>query len=99
MILQASYNEINDIIRQKSGHDVRIAYKNADTLIVSFMASVKVPIWGLVTKSFSADLHLLSVNGSRITADIDTGCLGAVILIQLKSVLIASERKEQPNLA
>lgn len=89
MILQASYNEINDIIRQKSGQDVQIAYKGADSLNVSFTASVKVPILGQVAKTFSAVLHLLSIDGTRITAEIDTGSLGATILNHLKSVLLA----------
>lgn len=89
MILQASYNEINDIIRQKSGRDVQIAYKGPDCLTVSFTASVKVPIFGSIDKAFSTDMHLMAIDGSRITAEIDTGSLGAVILNQLKSLLLA----------
>lgn len=93
MILQASYNEINDIIRNKSGRDVYISYKDVDTLDVTVTASVKVKLIGpfskSIEKSFSADIHIVGISGSFLTADVDAGRLGSLVLSQAKSFILS----------
>ena len=93
MILQASYDEINGIIRKKSGHDVQISYKDIDTLKITVTTSAEVNLIGLLSKTiektFSADLQLIAISGSIITVDVDAGRLGSLVLNYAKSFLLS----------
>ena len=43
MIISLTYDEISRLIRERSGREIGIGYKDADTLTLSFEASIPIP--------------------------------------------------------
>ena len=82
MLIQASYNELNGMIGQKA-HGLSLAYCNTDTTKVTFMLN----ILGL-SPSFSAKVKIVSIEGSRVTTEIDAGKVGAFVLDKAKKFLL-----------
>ena len=57
MILSASYEEITRLVREKSGQQIGLQYKDADTLTLSYEASIPIPIISKpLTHKVSADV-------------------------------------------
>ena len=84
MYLQATYDEINDIIAQKAGiKGLSLAYHSPDTTKVSFVVNL-----GLASPAVSAKVKLVSIEGSRVTAEIDAGSIGGFVLSSAKKMVI-----------
>jgi len=84
MILQAKFDELNEIFRQKtSAKGLSLSYHSPDTATVSFALN----ILGM-SPSVSARVKIVSIEGSRITAEVDAGNLGGFILDKSKKLLI-----------
>ncbi len=85
MILQATYPELNDIISKKAPvKGLSLSYRSADTVTVT----VSLNVLGFISQSVSADIRLLSVDGSRVTAEIDAGGLGNIVLDKAKDSIL-----------
>ena len=85
MILQATYDELNAIIRQKSSvKNLSLSYRSHDTATVSMILNV----FGLISQPVSADVKLISVEGSRVTVEIDAGGLGNFVLDKARKPLL-----------
>ena len=84
MILQTTFKELNDIINQKSPvKGLSLGYRSADTATVSFVLN----ILGF-SPSLSADVKIVSFEGSRVTAEIDAGNVGGFFLDKTKQLLL-----------
>lgn len=84
MLLQATYNELNEIISQKTQHKgLSLEYCASDTTKVSFILK----ILGM-TPSISAKVKIISIEGSRVTAEIEAGNVGDFILDKAKKPLM-----------
>ena len=84
MLLQASYDEINGIIHRKTRLDgLSLNYCDAGTTKVSFMLN----ILGL-NPSISAKVRILSIEGSRVTVEIDAGKVGDFVLDKAKKYIL-----------
>ena len=85
MILQATYDELNSIIRQKSSvKNLSLSYRSPDTATVSMLLNV----FGLISQPVSADVKLISVEGCMVTVEIDAGGLGNFVLDKARKPLL-----------
>ena len=50
--------------------------------------TVSLNVLGFISQSVSADIRLLSVDGSRVTAEIDAGGLGNIVLDKAKDSIL-----------
>ena len=84
MLLQASYTELNDLISQKTQiKGLSLDYCDADTTKITFMLN----IFGL-NPSVSAKVKILSIEGSRVTVEIEAGKVGDFVLDKAKKFLL-----------
>ena len=84
MILQAKFDELNEIVRRKASvKGLSLSYCSPDTAQVSFTLN----ILGM-SPSVSADVKIFSVEGSRVTAEVDAGNLGGFILDKARNLLL-----------
>ena len=85
MLLQASFDELNTIISQKTPvKGLSLSYHDADTATVSFVVN----ILGLLSPTVSAKVKVLSIDGSRVTAEVDAGSVGGWVLDKAKKPLL-----------
>ena len=85
MIFQASFDELNTIISQKTPvKGLSLSYHDADTAMVSFVVN----ILGLLSPTVSAKVKVLSIDGSRVTAEVDAGSVGGWVLDKAKKPLL-----------
>lgn len=90
MVLQASYDEISKLISKKLGHDILLAYKDVDIITATYATTAKLPFIGnLLPNSVSANLHLLAINGNRITIQLDAGMAGSILFGLFKSYILS----------
>ena len=84
MLLTTTFEELNDIISQKTPvKGLTLSYCSADTAKVSYALN----ILGF-SPSISADVKIVSIEGSRVTAEIDAGSVGRFILDRAKKRLL-----------
>ena len=84
MQLQVSFDELNSIISQKTPvKGLTLSYCAPDTATVSFVVN----ILGLLSPSVSARVTVVSIDGSRVTAEVDAGSMGGWILDKAKKPL------------
>ena len=84
MILQTTFKELNDIINQKSPvKGLSLGYRAPDTATVSFVLN----LLGF-SPALSADVKIVSFEGSRVTAEIDAGNVGGFFLDKTKKILL-----------
>jgi hypothetical protein len=77
MILSASYDEIARLVREKSGQNICLQYKSADTLTVSYEASIPIPVLNRpLTHTVSADVQLVGLNLPHVVLLFDAGRAG-----------------------
>lgn len=75
MLLQATYNELNAIISDKARiKGLTLDYCSSDTAKVSY----KFSILGM-KPTVSCRIQITSIEGSRITADINAGSIGDLV--------------------
>lgn len=81
MILSASYDEINRLVREKSGQTIGIQYKDIDTLTLSYEASIPIPVISRpLTHTVSADVQLVELALPRVVLQFDAGKAGNLTL-------------------
>lgn len=84
MLLQATYNELNALIREKAQIEgLSLDFDASDTAKVSY----DLKILGM-TSTVSFLVKVISIEGSRITAEIHAGCIGNFILDVAKKSII-----------
>lgn len=85
MQLQATFDELNNIISEKTPvKGLSLSYFSPDTATVSFVVN----ILGLLSPSVSAKVKILSIEGSRVTAEVDAGSVGGWVLDKAKKPLL-----------
>lgn len=85
MQLQATFDELNNIISEKTPvKGLSLSYFSPDTATVSFVVN----ILGLLSPSVSAKVKILSIDGSRVTAEVDAGSVGGWVLDKAKKPLL-----------
>ena len=90
MILSASYDEITRLIHEKSGQHIGLQYKNADTLTVSYEASIPIPILNRpLTHTVSADVQLVGLNLPHVVLLFDAGKTGNLAMDMVAKPLLA----------
>ena len=81
MVISASYDEISRLVREKSGQSVGFQYKSADTLTLTYEASISLPVINRpITHTVSADVQLVEFDGRRAVLQIDAGSAGNMAL-------------------
>lgn len=81
MILSVSYDEISKLVREKSGQNIGIQYKSADTLTLSYEASISLPVINRpLTHTVSADVQVVEMVLPRVVLQLDAGRAGNVAL-------------------
>lgn len=81
MVISASYDEISQLVRQRSGQSVGIQYKGPDTLTFTYEASISLPVINRpITHTVSADLQLVEFDGRRAVLQLDAGKAGNMAL-------------------
>lgn len=77
MILSASYEEITRLVREKSGQQIGLEYKDADTLTLSYEASIPIPIISKpLTHKVSADVTVVELALPHAVLQLDAGRAG-----------------------
>lgn len=79
MQLTIPFAELTDLIQKETGQTVGLAYKSPDEVVVSYNASVKLPIIGQVNKEFQAGVQLLEVSGDKVEFQLDAGMLNGLL--------------------
>lgn len=81
MVISASYDEISQLVRQRSGQSVGIQYKGPDKLTFTYEASISLPVINRpITHTVSADLQLVEFDGRRAVLQLDAGKAGNMAL-------------------
>ena len=81
MLLSASYDEISDLIRKKSGQNLAIRYKDADTLTLTGEATIPIPLINRpITHAVTADVRLVELDLPRVVLQFDAGTAGNLAL-------------------
>ena len=84
MLLKTTYEELNDIIHEKTQlNGLSLDYCDADTTKVSFMLN----ILGL-NPSISAKVKIVSIEGCRVTLEIDAGKVGDFVLDKARKFIM-----------
>jgi len=84
MLLQATYDELNEIISEKAQvKGLTLDYCSSDTAKVSY----KFNILGM-SPSISAKVRIIAIEGSRIKAEIHAGSIGDIIVSLAKKNFI-----------
>ena len=85
MQLQTTYDELNNIISEKTDlKGLSLSYCSSDTTTVSFILK----ILGIFNPSISAKVTIVSIEGSRVTASVDAGKVGDFVLDKAKKFLM-----------
>lgn len=80
MKLSATYDELMALVREKSGQNIGIHYKDADTLTLSYDMALTIPLLGRsLSRTLSADLHVEEVALPHAVVRIDAGVAGAAL--------------------
>lgn len=89
MILSVSYDEISKLVREKSGQNIGIQYKSADTLTLSYEASISLPVINRpLTHTVSADVQVVEMALPRVVLQLDAGRAGNVALDMVSKKLL-----------
>lgn len=81
MRLSLTYDEIIRTVKEKSGQQIGIRYKDADTLTLTCEASIPIPLINRpVTHTFSADVQVVSLDLPHAVLQIDAGTAGNMAL-------------------
>ena len=90
MHLSITYPEVSSIVKQKAGRDIVLAYKDQNTLIASYKASVEIPlIKKTVSKDVSVDLQVLEFKDNKLVVRLDAGFAGNCALSAAQRFLMA----------
>lgn len=80
MEIAIPFTEITGLIQKESGQSVELTYKSADEVLVSYIASIKVPLLGWpISKEFQVGVKLLDVFQDKVDFQLDAGMLNGVL--------------------
>lgn len=80
MEITIPFTELMGLIQKESGQTVGLAYKSPDEVIVSYIASVKVPLLSRpISKEFQVGVKLLDVFQDKVDFQLDAGMLNGVL--------------------
>ena len=80
MEITIPFTELTGLIRKESGQSVGLTYKSTDEVLVSYIASVKVPLLGRpISKEFQVGVKLLDVSQDKVDFQLDAGMLNGVL--------------------
>lgn len=81
MILSLTYAEIIRTILEKSGQQIGIRYKDADTVTLTYEASIPLPVIRKpISHTISADVQVVELAPPRAVLQIDAGAAGNMAL-------------------
>ena len=90
MILSISYDEICNLVREKSGQVIGIQYKDIDTLTLSYEASISLPVINRpITHTVAADVRVVELDLPRAVLQLDAGRAGNMALDMASQRLLA----------
>lgn len=85
MLLQASFDELNHIIGEKAPvKGLTLSYHSADTATVSLFMN----LMGFFSPSVSAKIRVVSIEGRRLSVELDAGSLGGFMLDKARKLLL-----------
>ncbi len=80
MEITIPFTELMGLIQKESGQTIGLAYKSPDEVLVSYLASVKVPLLGRpISKEFQVGVKLLDVSQDKVDFQLDAGMLNGVL--------------------
>lgn len=80
MEITISFTELMGLIQKESGQTVGLTYKSPDEVLVSYLASAKVPLLGRqISKEFQVGVNLLDVSNDKVDFQLDAGMLNGVL--------------------
>lgn len=80
MLLTLPFSELTELIRKETKHSVGLTYKSTDEVLVSYIASVKVPLLSRpISKEFQVGVKLLDVSNEKVDFQLDAGMLNGVL--------------------
>ena len=80
MEITIPFTELMGLIQKESGQAVGLAYKSSDEVLVSYTASVKIPLLSRpISKEFQVGVKLLDVSQDKVDFQLDAGMLNAVL--------------------
>ena len=89
MVISASYDELSQLVREKSGQTVGFQYKSADTLTLTYEASISLPVINRpITHTVAADVQLVEFDGTRAVLQFDVGKFGNMALDMVSQKLL-----------
>lgn len=90
MILSLTYDEIVRTVKEKSGRQIGIRRKDADTLTLSVEAAIPMPlIHKPLTRTVSADVQVVELDLPRAVLRIDAGAAGNLALDMASQQLLS----------
>ena len=90
MILSVSYDEICQIVREKSGQVIGIQYKDVDTLTLTYEASISLPVINRpITHTVTADIRVAELDLPRAVLQLDAGRAGNLALDMASQKILA----------
>lgn len=80
MEITIPFTELMGLIQKESGQTVGLSYKSSDEVLVSYIASVKVPLLNRpISKEFQIGVKLLDVSHDTVDFQLDAGMLNGVL--------------------
>ena len=80
MEITIPFTELMGLIQKESGQTVGLTYKSTDEVLVSYIASVKVPLLSRpISKEFQVGVKLLDVSQDKVDFQLDAGMLNGVL--------------------
>ena len=90
MILSTTYDEITRLVREKSGQQIGIRYKDVDTLTLSYNATIPIPILNRpLTHQISADVQVAEFAPPRVVLQLNAGAAGNLALDMASQKLLS----------
>ncbi|MGM9735920.1 MAG: hypothetical protein ACI3ZL_05865 [Candidatus Cryptobacteroides sp.] len=84
MKFSITYDEIHDLVLEKSGKDVRVSYVSDDVFNVSMTLMVNLPLVGKKSKRFSFDLKYIGFADNILMLQLSDGTANALLSTALK---------------
>ena len=89
MRLSITYQEISNIIKKKTGHDIAISFKEQNIITATYKISVNVPLFKKpVSKDVSINVQVLEFKDNQLIIRIDAGCAGNFAISAIQDYLV-----------
>ena len=89
MRLSITYQEISNIVKQKTGRDIAISFKEQNIITATYKISVNVPLFKKpVSKDVSVNVQVLEFKDNQLIIRIDVGCAGNFAISAVQDYLV-----------